>query len=979
MKNVTNQDSISKLPLTANAAIASHTSPGDPVDKFRQTLLEAARTIENDGLTENVERFERFRGSSEGEWREVQVLDSYTKPNGDRVYGRPLCCFAHVSTVVDEVRGFRQGDEGLNGVGTYVIMNKIDPAIRARGVVNEWNVLAQGCGTKDGDIVSRIAVYFDFDPKRPSGISGTEEEKRLAFDAAVRCYGDLAAELGTDAFMGFGFSGNGLQVFLALDDLPNDKDTAVLVKAVILAASYIFSTDKVEVDVSVSDAKRLCPAFGTVKRKGVDDPERPHRKTWFWCQEKVLRLGLGDLEGLCDSLKSRLTPDQVTEVEKVLGIKPAAATPSKGTSGPPTTTASPGPGSTGTFSQANNLPVQEVAGWLGLVQDGRPVCAGCGTTGDSSVAFVGNGIKCLHNRCARKGKNGFRTVVDLVCEVRGVKPLDAVKELAGQFDLGQVVFANIANIARPSAACAAWDEPVEIQEGSSLVPFPTWALPPWLRDWAESEAEATQTPVDLPAMLGMTVLASCLAKKYEVEVRSGWVEPLNLYSVTALPSGNRKSPVYRDATKPLQEFERDLEQQAVAGIERSKAQQAILKSRLNQTIRAAVDNPGDTKAAEALAEEIARRKIPEPPRLVVDDVTTEKLAVVMSEQGGRIAMFSSEGGIFETMAGRYSESANIDLYLKAHAGDDARVDRVSRASIHLRSPALTLGLTVQPDVVQGLVQKPGFRGHGLLARLLYSLPVSRLGKRDVSPPPVPDAIKKDYYEAVQRLLREPANQLETGEILPRKVILASGAEQWLTLLMSEIEPQMGPGGDLAFLNDWAGKLAGTVARIAALLHLAESTGDLHLDLDIPSDRPSIMERAIAIGYYLLEHAKAAFRHMAADPALGNAKYVLDVLKKDGGQSITRRDLFEKTKGRFGRVDELEHVLALLEERHYVRQVERQPQGPGRPSVVIEVNPRWASQYSQNSQNPPVVAAPASSGAGPSACRRVRGPVNGVFE
>ena len=61
----------------------------------------------------------------------------------------------------------------------------------------------------------------------------------------------------------------------------NDKGTAVLVKAVILAASYIFGTDKVDVDVSVSDAKRLCPAFGTVKRKGVDDPERPHRKTWF--------------------------------------------------------------------------------------------------------------------------------------------------------------------------------------------------------------------------------------------------------------------------------------------------------------------------------------------------------------------------------------------------------------------------------------------------------------------------------------------------------------------------------------------------------------------------------------------------------------------------------------------------------------------------------------------------------------------------
>src|SRR4029453_18915691 len=43
-------------------------------------------------------------------------------------------------------------------------------------------------------------------------------------------------------------------------------------------------------------------------------------------------------------------------------------------------------------------------------------------------------------------------------------------------------------------------------------------------------------------------------------------------------------------------------------------------------------------------------------------------------------------------------------------------------------PCLTIGLTVQPEVLRGLASRPGFGGRGLLARLLYSLP-QRLGGR----------------------------------------------------------------------------------------------------------------------------------------------------------------------------------------------------------------------------------------------------------
>ena len=45
------------------------------------------------------------------------------------------------------------------------------------------------------------------------------------------------------------------------------------------------------------------------------------------------------------------------------------------------------------------------------------------------------------------------------------------------------------------------------------------------------------------------------AKKFEVEVRTGWRETLNIFTVTALPPGNRKSAVFKDAVESLEEFE----------------------------------------------------------------------------------------------------------------------------------------------------------------------------------------------------------------------------------------------------------------------------------------------------------------------------------------------------------------------------------------------------------------------------------------
>ena len=114
--------------------------------------------------------------------------------------------------------------------------------------------------------------------------------------------------------------------------------------------------------------------------------------------------------------------------------------------------------------------------------------------------------------------------------------------------------------ARPAAGKAGpdpprWHEPTPLTPPQLLPAFPIDALPPALADWVRAEAEATQTPPDLAALLALGICGAALAGKFTVQVRDGWREPLNLFTVVSLPAGERKSAVFTHALAPVVDFE----------------------------------------------------------------------------------------------------------------------------------------------------------------------------------------------------------------------------------------------------------------------------------------------------------------------------------------------------------------------------------------------------------------------------------------
>jgi hypothetical protein len=521
-------------------------------------------------------------------------------------------------------------------------------------------------------------------------------------------------------------------------------------------------------------------------------------------------------------------------------------------------------------------------------------------------------------------------------------PEDEIKKIVADFANKQY-----------SPLAAQWEAPYPFEQ-RTLLAFPVQALPEWLGAFVTAEAVTTQTPVDLAAMLCLAVLAAALAKKVEVAVKEDYVEPVNLFTITALPPGNRKSAVFAEVMAPLTDFEENQIKQMKGTVETAKNQLEIKKQRLSKLqTKVANADPGEVqdfaREADVLAQELADTKVKALPRLVASDATAEKLASLLAEQDGKMAVLSPEGDVFELMGGRYGKGGgNFAVFLHGHAGEDLRVDRINRPPEFVKKAALTMGLAVQPDVIQGLADKKGFRGRGLLARFLFAMPKSLVGRRETDPPPMHPRIRETYRQKITSLLHLPTKLNRDGQPDTWRTKLAPAAYQTWLAFSAEIEPRLDGHADLASITDWASKLTGAVARIAGLLHIAANVGRSS-PWDIQISRET-MDDAIDISRYLIDHARAAFAHMGADPIVEDAKFVLGWLRRDKRLVLSQRDIFEGTKGRLPKVEDLLLPLNLLVSHGYLRErpnVDRA--GPGRrPSPVFEVNP---AVHSQNSPIP----------------------------
>lgn len=486
-----------------------------------------------------------------------------------------------------------------------------------------------------------------------------------------------------------------------------------------------------------------------------------------------------------------------------------------------------------------------------------------------------------------------------------------------------------------------WPEPTPLNTPTLVPEFPTHTLPTWITNYTQQISDNLQVASDLPNTLALGALSVCALGNTKIHYRrNNWTQPLNIYASVALPPSAGKSPAKAAMFAPLEQLEIRRLQQAQQQKHHNESTRRILDKRLRDLEeKLAKLPPGSDEALVTqhllndTISDLAEHQHTPSGRLLADDATTEALGVALAEAGGNIAVISSEGGIFDRMAGLYSEGQiNLDLYLEAWSGGRYVVDRIKRDPINIPSANLVVITTIQPHTLNEIGARKAFAGRGLTARFLLAQPASNVGTRDRLRHSNTDPHAQTSYEA------HLTDIADNHHGKTRNLTLDPEADESFAHWDQELENRCGPGQDLEHLNEWVGKLRANVIRIAGLLHLANHH---------PSDEvgPETIQDAITLGNYYLHHMIAISDGWGVDESIVQAKKLLQWAERSGTTEITLRELMRSNNRAFPDLDAIRGPLTILIENGWIRPADDEPISfvpkRGKPSPTLLFHPRLA--------------------------------------
>lgn len=467
-------------------------------------------------------------------------------------------------------------------------------------------------------------------------------------------------------------------------------------------------------------------------------------------------------------------------------------------------------------------------------------------------------------------------------------------------------------------------------------PFPTDALPAWLRDFAIASARSSQVREDMAAVSLLGSIASITRGNVVVRVTDDYREPSVLWLALIASSGERKSGNQRLAFAPVTTIEESINAQLAERITQDRAQLENLNAQVDtarntlKSRKLTSDERHQAVADLITAEERRSNFAPTTPiRLLADDATPEALATLLATNNGAISIASTEGNFFSIMTGRYGDNPFVEVALKAHAGDEIRIDRKGREPEYIRNPRLSLTLAVQPSVLMEIGKDKRLRGDGFIARFLMTYPRPMAGTRTFQSEPIPHVIKAGYERHLTQIAHDFIFLTE-----PHELVISTEGIEIIRELFARVETAIAPTGDLSHMQDWGSKLIGAVIRIAGLLHAAEHGHDGSRVIS-----PETMANAVRIGEYFLAHAQVTYRVMSGTENGGDAQSIIDwAISK----SLSRFSVYEARRAKGWDDDRTINALDTLVRHGYARvmhESEYHKPGAGRPpSQMLELNP-----------------------------------------
>ncbi|RMB36336.1 uncharacterized protein DUF3987, partial [Sphingomonas sp. PP-F2F-G114-C0414] len=167
--------------------------------------------------------------------------------------------------------------------------------------------------------------------------------------------------------------------------------------------------------------------------------------------------------------------------------------------------------------------------------------------------------------------------------------------------------------------------------------------------------------------------------------------------------------------------------------------------------------------------------------------------------------------------------------------------RIGRGETNIESVRVTMGLMVQPTVMQNFLSKNDglARGIGFLARFLFSQPMTTQGMRPYrDPEPMPGLA--DFHQRVTLLLQAPAATDELGRLISAHIKFDDNAQETWIQFYNEVEDYLGGDSIYSGIRGEASKAAENAARIACCLHVFTMPNHMLIDRRTMADACALM-------------------------------------------------------------------------------------------------------------------------------------------
>lgn len=485
----------------------------------------------------------------------------------------------------------------------------------------------------------------------------------------------------------------------------------------------------------------------------------------------------------------------------------------------------------------------------------------------------------------------------------------------------QVTAADILEL--PSLPERPWADPSPIPDDEEPTPeLPLAAVPQIIRQHAADVAERIGAPLEWAVFGDIFFIGATAGTSHRLQPKKyddSWKVVPNFWCVVVGRPGMKKSPLLTEILQPLRIADKKLQDEN----HKNELEYQTRKREYEQRQRHQ-EREYQKKLANQPSPGLVSEPPPPPPkskRLLVTDVTTEKLAeIAVANPNGVAAVFDELSSLLGSFDKKGREG-DRSFYLTAWNGDSSyNIDRIGRGTLHIERLCLSLFAGTQPGKIAPYIRQAQNQGRdddGFVQRFNFVY-------LDEEAPCLPYIDRAPDEEAKQRLWQRLSS---IRDEVPRDYRFDPSAqdryEQWVRNNADIIASQ--PDDALRSLR---AKLERTLIQISLILHLCESFEERVSEATLAA--------AIELTEYLWKHAQKLYGSTSRDPVAACARHILRKVAGASIRQISTRDLKQRRWKHFEHTDQ---ALELLKESGWTRIENHQDKKGGRSSQVILFYPR----------------------------------------